>query len=63
MNFTLGEVSRLDSWPHGVVVAQWRGHEVPSNTFYNSQWERIAGGLHLDTGQSSWEKNCCYFLR
>ena len=43
-------VSRIESWPHGIRLAHWRDHNIPSNNLYNSEWERIARGLHLDTG-------------
>ena len=48
----IGEVSRVDSWPHGIQLAQWREHFVPSNNLYNWEWDRIARGLRLHRGQS-----------
>ena len=44
-------MSRIDYWPHGIRFVRWRDHDIPSNMIYNSDWERVAEGLHLDRGE------------
>ena len=51
--YSPGPVSSIDSWPHGIKFARWRDHDIPTNRAYNTDWERIARGLHLDRGQRS----------
>ena len=50
--FPPGEISRIQSWPHGIKLARWRDHDITSN-IYNYQWSKIFRGLHLDQGKGS----------
>ena len=46
--FPAGEVSRIQSWPHGIKLAHWRDHNIVSNDKYNYEWIKIFRGLNLD---------------
>ena len=46
-----GEISRIDSWPHGIKLARWKDHDISSNDNYNYDWTNIFRGLHLDPGK------------
>ena len=50
MALTGDSVSRIDDWPHGIKLARWRDHDIPSNAQYNWEWDEIVRGLHLDRG-------------